>query len=124
MGGLAILRRNPRHAAGLTCGQRVEGGLLNVTFPTWSPSVLADMQDYAPRSRQLEGNGLLFVPDGAAGRIPAVVVLEGAGGLDRPGRSSYGEKLQAQGFVALVLDSAGPRRGKVTETTQLADAFA
>jgi dienelactone hydrolase len=104
--------------------ERQEAAVLDVTFPSWSPFVLADMQDPGTKAKQVQGRGLLYVPEGAAGRLPAVVVIEGAGRLDRPDRSAYGEKLRAQGFVALALDSAAFRGGWITESMQLADAYA
>ncbi len=105
-----------------------------VNFPTWSPFTLADMRDPKVRARRVDGRGFLHVPANASGPLPAVVVMEGLGGLKGPRECAYGPKLAAEGFVALVVDSFGPRGVakmpdnlralKVTEAMMLADAFA
>jgi dienelactone hydrolase len=46
-------------------------------------------------------------PDGP-GRFPAVVLMHGCGGV-RPFHIAWGERLKAAGYVALVVDSFGPR---------------
>lgn len=109
-----------------------------VTFPTAQPWVLRDMA--APRLRRLTGRGHLYRPASLAGgqRAPAVVIMEGLGGLKAHRELAYGAWLASQGFIALVVDSFGPRgmgEGpddashnlralRVTESAMLADAFA
>ncbi|MCY4098502.1 MAG: dienelactone hydrolase family protein [Rhodospirillales bacterium] len=59
-----------------------------------------------------EASGFLAVPEGS-GPFPAVVLMHGCSGLDpevRKGNQVHVRHLVSEGFVALVLDSFGPRR--------------
>lgn len=101
-----------------------------VIFPTSSPRVLTEV----PQAREIPARGLLYLPRGPSYRRPAVVVMEGLGGLKPAREPAYGRRLAERGYVALVVDSFGsrgaahlshPQRAlRVTETMMLADAFA
>lgn len=107
-----------------------------VTFPTFSPYILKDALDPRVRRRVIEGVGFLFEPtvfDGAR-PLPAVVVMEGLGGLQDEREMAYGAQLAQWGYIALVVDTFGARGGtdwshnrravRITESMMLADAFA
>ena len=104
-----------------------------ITFPTHNPFVLKDMREPKIRENPVDGIGYLFMPKGPARGRPAVVVLEGLGGLKDAREMSYGRKLAERGYVALVVDTFGTRDAAkyihtrralvVTEAMMLADAF-
>lgn len=107
-----------------------------VTLPTHDPVVLQDMRKPDVRHHPLSGKAKLYLPedasDGAA--FPAIVLLEGLGGLKPHRELAYGEELAGEGFVVLVVDTFGSRDADglsdtqraltVTEAMMLADAFA
>lgn len=107
--------------------------MTEVAFPTFSPRILSDMQDRKIRANTIAGRGLLHLPRGR-GPFPAVVVMEGLGGLKKSRELWYGKFLAENGFAALVVDSFGARGAAgykhniraltVTEAMLLADAFA
>ncbi len=107
--------------------------LIPVRFPTSSPFTVARMADSSQRPPRVEGRGLLFEPGSGQGLRPAVVVMEGLGGLKPSREIGYGHKLARAGFVTLVVDTFGARGAgrlpdnlralAVTEAMFLADAY-
>ena len=106
----------------------------NVTFPTTSPVVLGDVDSRATRSRRIDAVGELYLPRNHEGRRPAIILVQGLGGVKDARERTYGPMLAEQGYVALVVDSFATRDAhktehtlralKVTEAMILADAFA
>jgi dienelactone hydrolase len=102
-----------------------------VGFASSSPFVLAEAAAGAPAVR---AEARLFLPPGAAGAVPAVVLLHGAGGVSWAREHRYARQLAARGWAALVVDVFGarvePGTGftarllNVTEAMFLADAYA
>lgn len=109
-----------------------------VFFETSTPFTLKDVPE--ARKDPIKGRGYLYRPRVAEGdadphlKRPAVVVSQGLGGLKQAREHTYGRRLAAHGYVALVVDSFAIR-GKdhdshskralaATESTMLADAFA
>ena len=111
---------------------RVEGK--PIAFPSRSPFVLADIgqEGYDAPTTAL---GTLFMPRGAsaAEKVPAVIMLHGAGGVLNARELTYGRQLSAMGVAAIAVDSFGARRDRatafldrlveITETMVLADAY-
>src|SRR5215212_592390 len=64
-------------------------------------------------SRRLTLRGYLRRPD-SAGPSPAVVLLHGCGGFPEPLDENWGVRIAAWGYVALTVDSFGPRGLKNT----------
>lgn len=104
-----------------------------VTFPSRSPFVPADAAT-APTTAAI---GTLYRPptDATPGRrMPAVVLLHGAGGILPAREHTYARQLAAMGAAALVVDVFGARRDRatgfterlleITETMAVADAYA
>jgi len=104
-----------------------------VSFPSRSPFVLAAAAS-APETAAI---GTLYrVPAAVAGgrRVPAVVLLHGAGGVLPAREHTYARQLAAMGATALVVDVFGARRDRatgfterlleITETMAVADAYA
>ncbi len=103
-----------------------------VTFPSQSPFALNDVGE-APETEAL---ARLYLPPDASpeDRVPAVVLLHGAGGVLGSRELTYGPQFAAQGVAALVVDSFRPRRNlassfferlfNITEVMLLADAYA
>lgn len=116
----------------MTMPRPVDGTWMDL--PTASPVTVRDM--VSARPRRLTGGGYLFTPPSLRpGRAaPGVVVMEGLGGLKPHRELAYGAWLAAEGYVALVVDSFGPRGMgaaahnrralTVTESALLADAHA
>lgn len=107
----------------------------DVIFATHNPVILRDMLNPEIRDNPVAGKGKLFLPPGAApgSRLPAMVVLEGLGGLKDEREIAYGRDLSADGYAVLVVDTFGTRDADllddttraltVTEAMMLADAF-
>jgi len=84
-------------------------GARGATAPPVDVSFLDD-------ARKLQLTGHLYEPDGP-GPYPAVVMMHGCGGIGS-NQHDWGRRLQAWGYVALIVDSFGPR-GK----TNICDDF-
>lgn len=105
-----------------------------VRFPTWNPVLPEDMARGEVRERTIDAVGTLYLPEGAAGRRPAVVISEGLGGLKPVREFRYGRLLAERGYVALAVDTFGTRgvahRGdvgralKVSTAMMVGDAYA
>jgi dienelactone hydrolase len=106
-----------------------------VTFPTLNPFLFRELRGGNARCRRIDGAGELYMPEGPATvRRPAVVVLEGLGGLKESRERHYGRFLAEQGFVTLVVDTFGARNRDwlldnmramtVTEAMFAADGYA
>lgn len=108
----------------------------DVLFPTLNPFVMSDFARDSVRRSPIDGFGKLFLPKGAGpgSRLPAVVLLEGLGGLKPHRELAYGRNLAADGHVTLVVDTFRARGAAgfgdtkralaVSEAMMLADAFA
>jgi dienelactone hydrolase len=102
-----------------------------IRFPSTSPFVLAEAGEDAPPMR---AEARLFLPDGAAEPVPAVVLLHGAGGVSWARERRYARQFAAAGWAALVVDVFGARVApgtgfterllNITEAMFLADAYA
>jgi dienelactone hydrolase len=75
----------------------------------------------------------IYLPDGAAKPMPAMLVMHGSGGMEYDGEDvrAWAARLNSWGVAALVIDSFTPRgvnetytsQGRVPEWANLADAF-
>ncbi len=105
-----------------------------ITFPTSSPVVLGQVNSQAAQSRMIDAVGELYLPQAHDGPRPAVILVQGLGGVKDARERTYGPMLAELGYVALVVDSFATRNAdktehtlralKVTEAMILADAFA
>lgn len=105
-----------------------------VHFPTASPFSLAEIAGGA--APQDEALGYFFLPDGASAAqpVPAVVMLHGAGGVQRARELAYAAQFARMGIAALVVDVFGARRDiatgfvdrliNITESAMVTDAYA
>lgn len=104
-----------------------------IQFPVRNPVLIGDLLDPAKDVPELQVRAHLFLPEKCGRKTPAVVVMEGLGGLIDSREYRYGRWLAENGYIALVVDSFGsrgaeklshPRRAlTVTESMMLADAF-
>jgi len=74
-------------------------------------------------------SGVLAIPEGAAGRVPAVVTSHSAGGVSRDRDVAWADWFATQGIGSFVVDSFGPRgvkgfSGQPSIFATVADQFA
>ncbi|NBC34472.1 MAG: hypothetical protein GVY13_17490 [Alphaproteobacteria bacterium] len=78
--------------------KRIDTGGEPVTFPTWNPVVPADMMRPDIRRHEIEGQGRLYRPAGAADeRRPALVVVQGLAG---PKRYDENTGMRLEGWIS------------------------
>lgn len=104
-----------------------------VRFPVSNPVVLRDLVAKRQRIKTIQGKGYLYRPKAASGPGPAVVILQGLGGLIKEREHRYGRFLADRGYTVLVIStfearnaavrSHGQRALRVTKAMMLADAF-
>jgi dienelactone hydrolase len=106
-----------------------------ITFPSTSPFTLTDVGPDSERAPPTTAQGTLFLPAkaSAAGKVPAVVLLHGAAGVQDARDLTYGRQLAAMGVAALSVDAFASRRDRassfverlieITEAMVLADAY-
>jgi len=108
--------------------------LQRIEFGSQSPVILSDTGKGADKAPSQRVWGYLHLPADVSSPVPAVVILEGLGGLIDSREFAYARELAAAGYAAFTVDSFGPRGAaplshpkralKVTEAMLLADAFA
>jgi dienelactone hydrolase len=106
-----------------------------VTFPSSSPFTLSDVGPDSDKDPPTTAQGTLFLPAkaSATARVPAVVLLHGAAGVQEARDLTYGRQLAAMGVAALSVDAFASRRDRasgflerlieITEAMILADAY-
>lgn len=78
-----------------------------VTFPSHNPIL---PEDVTPEPEEpIPTQGALFLPETPSGPVPAVVIVQGLGGVKPERELTYGYKLAKAGFAALAIDSFGAR---------------
>jgi dienelactone hydrolase len=105
-----------------------------VEFVSQNPILLEDVASPTTEVPVTPTHGALFLPEAVAENHPAVVIVQGLGGLKPERELTYGHKLAKAGFVALAVDSFGARglaeapdfwkALRVSTWALLADAFA
>ncbi|MFO1316914.1 MAG: serine hydrolase [Burkholderiales bacterium] len=102
------------------------------------PSVVQEGRRFVERSDKVWVPAVLFLPTGVKGKVPAMVLVHGIGGLygrsgAKRGYWEYAEMLARNGIAAVVVDTHGARGlGPASQTSQtdvtvytfVADAFA
>lgn len=74
----------------------------------------------------------LMLPGGASGRVPAMIIMHGSGGLRQEREYRYARELNKEGIAAVVLDSFSPRgvattggqQERVQTSTMVGDVYA
>jgi dienelactone hydrolase len=105
-----------------------------VTLRSWNPFLVRELKEKPGSSPDFTIQAELYLPPENSGPAPAVLVLEGLGGLKNSRERRYGSYLAEHGLVALVIDSFKSRNAaqygdlgravRVTEAMMTADAFA
>ncbi|EKE77344.1 dienelactone hydrolase family protein [Oceanibaculum indicum] len=107
-----------------------------VSFESRSPFSPRDIGQGEARNPMTLASGQLFLPDRASSRdkVPAVVLIHGAGGVRYGRELTYGRQFAAMGIAALVVDAFAARRElasgfterllNITETMLVADVYA
>ncbi|MGE5147930.1 MAG: dienelactone hydrolase family protein [Candidatus Eiseniibacteriota bacterium] len=106
-----------------------------VTFQSSSPFTLTDVGPDQERDPPTTAEGTLFLPAKAAStaRVPAVVLIHGAAGVQDARDLTYGRQLASLGIAALSVDAFAARRDRassfverlieITEAMLLADVY-
>lgn len=107
--------------------------MFKVQFPVRNPILVRDLALSPAQVPTIHTEAYLALPPAARRPVPAVVIMEGLGGLIQEREFAYARKLAGRGYAALVVDSFGsrgaahlshPRRAlTVTESMILGDAF-
>lgn len=63
---------------------------------------------YPMQYEEFDGRGTLSVPEGSTGKVPAMIIVHGSGGLGYRERS-WESFLRRHGFATMVIDYFGPR---------------
>lgn len=105
-----------------------------ITFPGRNPAFMGDLHKDRVRRARIDVQAELYLPINQAWPCPAMVIIEGLGGLIDAREPAYGRWLADRGIATLVVDSFGTRNADdkshamrallVTESMMLADAFA
>ncbi|MGS5086634.1 dienelactone hydrolase family protein [Hydrogenophaga sp. A37] len=103
-------------------------------FASSTPKTLADLLKGPGQGDAVNAVGHLFLPpgDAAAGKVGAVILIHGSGGIYDAMLDFWPKQFNAAGFAVLAVDSFGPRGVKSTADDQsqvpfsadTADAFA
>lgn len=138
----APLLLSPPAKAHLATGDWPEGEALAgiegkpVQFESRSPFSPRDIGQGAARNPLTIASAQLFLPERASTRdkVPAVVLIHGAGGVRYGRELTYGRQFAAMGIAALVVDAFAARRDlagsfterllNITETMLVADVYA
>jgi len=106
-----------------------------VQWQSSSPFTPADIGAGSERDPPETAQGRLYMPAGphAPRSVPAVILLNGSGGILASRELTYAPQLARMGVAALVVDSFGARRDRgtafierllnITETMTIADAY-
>ena len=137
----ALLLPHPATAR-LATGDWPEGAAISaidgqpVQFESRSPFTPRDIGQGAARNPVTLASGQLFLPERASSRdrVPAVVLIHGAGGVRYGRELTYGRQFAAMGIAALVVDAFAARRDlaggfterllNITETMLVSDVYA
>jgi len=100
-------------------------------FPSWTPKTLAQLAQGNASGATVAVVGHLFMPAGT-GRVPAVVLVHGSGGIYDALLDFWPRQLNAAGFAVFALDMFAPRgvqstaddQSRVPFAADVADAFA
>lgn len=100
-------------------------------FPSWTPKTLPELMRGTPQGEGVNVTGHFFLPPGS-GKVPAVVLMHGSGGIYEAMLDFWPKQFNAAGIAVLSVDSFGPRgvqattddQTRVPFTADSADAFA
>ncbi|MGP1395526.1 MAG: dienelactone hydrolase family protein [Inquilinaceae bacterium] len=85
------------------------GGAQEITFQTYTPDGYVQILDGSYTSDSDEIDGVLRLPEGAAGPVPAVILMHGSGGIRSQTEGSVSDALLAAGFATFTVDSFSGR---------------
>lgn len=107
--------------------------LLPLVAPVEAPAQTKEILEFTSTSRNgpVTVKAELFLPDGVAGRMPAMVIHHGSGGVTNTREYAYARDFTKMGVASIIPDSFTPRGVKATVEDQsavstndmLADAF-
>ncbi len=107
--------------------------LLPLAAPVEAPAQIKEILEITSQSRNgpVTVKAELFLPEGVAGRMPAMVIHHGSGGVTNTREYAYAREFTKMGVASIIPDSFTPRGVKATVEDQaavstndmLADAF-
>lgn len=103
-----------------------------IQIPSSTPSDLAQFLDASSAKPQVTITGDLSFPGNPVGKVPAMVIVHGSGGVTDRREGEWARRLKQAGMAALVIDSFRPRgigdtatdQGKLSIWANVADALA
>ncbi|MBS0505756.1 MAG: dienelactone hydrolase family protein [Proteobacteria bacterium] len=87
-------------------------------FASWTPKNLSELFKGNSGGATVNILGHLFMPPGDGGKVPAVVLLHGSGGIYSAELDYWPKQFNAAGMAVFVLDMFGPRGVQDTSENQ------
>lgn len=85
------------------------GGGEEISFQTYTPDGYVEVLDGSFTDRTDEIDGVLRLPEGTQGPVPAVILMHGSGGIRSQVEGSVSDALLAAGFATFIVDSFSGR---------------
>ncbi|MEQ8603465.1 MAG: dienelactone hydrolase family protein [Marivibrio sp.] len=85
------------------------GGGEEISFQTYTPDGYVQILDGSYTGEVDEIDGVLRLPEGAEGPVPAVILMHGSGGIRSEIEGSVSDALLEAGFAAFIVDSFSGR---------------
>lgn len=93
-------------------------------FASWTPKTLGELMQNHAGGEPVNIVGHLFMPPGDGGKLPAVVLAHGSGGISDAELNYWPRHFNAAGIAVFALDMFGPRGVRSTAVDQSAVPFA
>jgi dienelactone hydrolase len=110
------------HAQGSPVTSLADGRSGQIAFESPTPKTMRELVTHAAMARAVI-SGTLTLPETGAGRVPAMVIVHGSGGV-LGGEYTWADRMKGLGYAAFVLDTFTGRgiKDTVTDQSQLAMA--
>lgn len=103
-----------------------------IQVPSCTPSSLRQLLDASSDKPRVDITGDLSLPGSPGGKVPAMVIVHGSGGVSDRREGEWARQLNQAGMAALVIDSFRPRglaetatdQGRLSIWANVADALA
>jgi dienelactone hydrolase len=117
--------------AGFVGAALAQSSSQDIAIPTFTPADYAAILDGSFTSKADQISGKLTLPEGASGKVPAVILMHGSGGIRQEIEHSVSAALLKAGIATLIVDSfkgrgisgTGGDQGKLTMAGTVMDSF-